>query len=249
MVLALPVVATLLSFYYNASAFWSVLLFFGLLAVYLALRSPQHVGKALLFSLVTAVPAIVMIDYIAHLNGQWLIPNSILPYRFLHYVTLEVVVWAVLNFFTVTMFYKHFFDKRRNGFYWYPRQRHILIFGVGLVLFFFTTLFADPHALHLPYFYLLFGIGTILLPIAFEFVGHRKLIPKFIFTGTYFFYLSFLYEVTALKLHWWSFPSPQFIGYVSVLNVSFPLEEFIFWLMLLSMAILVFFVKFENSES
>ena len=52
--------------------------------------------------------------------------------------------------------------------------------------------------------------------------------------AAYFFYLTLVYELTALTLGWWSFPSSQFIGWVEIAGIRFPFEEFFFWLVLFS---------------
>ena len=79
-------------------------------------------------------------------------------------------------------------------------------------------------------------------------MNHPKMNVKFFKTAAYFFYLTFIYEVTALQLGWWDFPSTNFIGWVSIFNVRFPLEELIFWLFLFAMAILTYYEYFADDE-
>jgi len=55
-------------------------------------------------------------------------------------------------------------------------------------------------------------------------------------------------KVTALQLGWWDFPGSNFIGWVSIFNIRFPLEELIFWLFLFAMAILTYYEFFDDDE-
>lgn len=65
----------------------------------------------------------------------------------------------------------------------------------------------------------------------------------------YFFFFSLVYELTALTLGQWSFPAEnQFIGFVEFLGLRFPLEEFIFWIMLGTSATLVLYEFFNDDR-
>jgi hypothetical protein len=247
-VLLCPLFASFVSFGLNVGAFVSILLFFGLPALYISARNYAYIQKAFVFALCTSIPAIVIIDYIAHVSGQWLIPHSILPWRLFGYVTIEVVLWAFLNFYAVILFYEFFLSHHHTKRVWNHRGKYLLLFVLGISVLFLTLFFAYPTALTIPYFYLLFGTFTVLLPIIKELSDHPKLISNFFVTAVYFFYLSFLYEITALKLDWWRFPSEEFIGKVTLLNVSFPFEELLFWLFLFAMAVLTFYEHYTGNE-
>ena len=64
--------------------------------------------------------------------------------------------------------------------------------------------------------------------------------------AAFFLFYSLLYEITAMKLGWWSFPG-EYIGLVTILE-TFPIEEFIFWILLFAMAVLTFFEYTEDDE-
>ena len=84
-----PIFGTILSFVLNINAFTSVLIFFGLPSFYLTLKLPRFAIRAGVFSLLVSFPFIIIIDYIAHLTNQWIIPSSVLP-RIFEYVTIAV---------------------------------------------------------------------------------------------------------------------------------------------------------------
>ncbi len=93
--------------------------------------------------------------------------------------------------------------------------------------------------------------GTILLiiPLLIVLFIYPKLSSKFFKTGVYFFLMAMIYELTALKLGWWHFPrETKFIGWVSILGLQFPFEEFFFWMILCAMAILSYYEFFADDR-
>lgn len=244
--ISFPIIASAVSFLFNVNAFTSIFLFFGLPSLYLSLKGKEFMKGAIIFSSVAAIPMIVIIDYIAHVSEQWVIPSSILPYRLFGIVSIEVVVWAVLNVYCVVMFHKYFFDRQAMKGLWPSRMNY----GLSLILLLFTvfiTLYVySPSSLHIPYFYLLFGTVLILIPVVLWFRAHPESISGLAKTGAYFFILTLAYEITALSLRWWDFPGTAFIGWVSIFSTRFPLEELVFWITLLAMAVVAHFKFFYD---
>lgn len=247
LLLIYPILGVISSHLLNINAFGSVMVFFGLPSLYLTIRAVKYAKRSFLFSVAISVPSIIIIDYIAHLTGQWIIPNSILP-RIFEYVSIEVIVWAVLNFYFVIMFYEYFLHHHFTKTLWSPRFKYLFIFALfSLILFMFAYYFT-PSYLHVPYYYLLFGITLFFIPTLLQLFSYPKFLSKFFETAAYFFYLSFIYEITALQLGWWSFPGVQFIGWVSILNIKFPVEELMFWFLLFAMCVLTFYEYFDDEE-
>lgn len=247
LLLIYPIIGATVSHLLNINAFGSVLVFFGIPSLYLTIRGVKFFKRAITFSVLVSVPLIIIIDYIAHLTGQWLIPNSILP-RLFQYVSIEVIVWAVLNLYFVIMFYEYFLHNHYIKRLFYPQMKYffIVIYSLFILFLFLYKLF--PGFLHIPFFYLFFGIFLILIPVILQFFKYPKFILKFFETAAYFFYLTLTYEITALQLGWWNFPGEQFIGWVSIFNIKFPLEELLFWLILFAMAILTYYEFFDDGE-
>lgn len=245
--LVYPIIGAIISHLLNINAFGSVIVFFGLPSVYLTIRGAKFSKRAIIFSLLSSVFMIIIIDYISHLNGQWIIPNSILP-RLFQYVTIEVIVWAILNVYFVVMFYEYFLHHHFTKELLFPRMKYFFIACLLLfVLFLFIYNFL-PNLFYIPYFYFLFGTVLILIPTSVQLLRYPKFVAKFFETAAYFFYLTFTYEITALQLGWWDFPGHQFIGWVTISNIKFPIEELIFWIFLFAMAILAYYEFFDDRE-
>ncbi|MBI5139354.1 hypothetical protein HZA26_01965 [Candidatus Nomurabacteria bacterium] len=241
-----PIFGAIISHLLNINAFGSVIVFFGIPSLYLTFKEKRHIKRAALFSLL-AVPIMIIVDYIAHLNDQWIIPNSVLP-RIFEYVTIEVILWAVFHFYFVIMFYEHFLHHHFTKNLWSQKIRYLITLCIFSFSIFLTLYSFFPASLQIEYFYLWVGIILILIPIILQLFSHPKFISKFFETAAYFFYLTLTYEITALQLGWWDFPGKQFIGWIYISNIKFPLEELIFWLMLTAMAILTYYEYFEEEE-
>ncbi len=248
--IGLPPLATAISLAVDANYFWAILLFLGLPSLYLSLRSPRHVPKTALFALVASLPAILVIDYIGQTMQQWVIVQSILPLRLFGVTQIEQLLWAFLNFYAVVIFYKHFLDRRRSGEIVGPRWNELLLIDVAFIVPFGLLLTFNQTMLRVPYYYLVFGLLFIGVPAVFELLLRPRLAGKFLKTAAYFFYLSLAFELTALSLDCcWQFASSQYIGWVSILDIRFPLEELLFWMTLFALAILAIYEKFDEDEA
>lgn len=244
-----PLVAAGSAFSFPVNAFLSPLLFYGVPAILLSFRRPRFIKKALVFSLFS-IPFIVVVDYIAELTGTWLwpIPDTVFSHKVFDYVSFEVIIWVFLHFYIVVLFYEYFFDKHVVDKLWYPKSNKALLLALAIFSVFLVTLLFYPVALVIPHWYLIFGSILILPPILFEEFKFPKVFFKIIKAATYFIYINFVYEVVALKIGWWSFPSEEFIGWVSFLGTNFPFEEFFFWIILFTLAILSYYEYFFDNE-
>ncbi len=245
-ILLWPIVAVILSFFLQANTLVSTLLFFGVPALYLSFMNQRCIRMAGMFSLLFSIPFAIMLDYIMEITGGWYIATSVFdPYRIFGYVTIEQLIWLFLYVYLVAMFYETFLDKKCTHKLSYPKLKYLIIvlyilFGAFLILH-----LTKHEILEIDYFYLKFGIVLGLLPLLFAFLRLPDMYSAFFVTGAYFFYLSFLYEVTALLLGQWSFPAAnQFIGFIKIGTIAFPLEEFIFWILLGAIAVLSYYRVF-----
>lgn len=245
LILLWPIVASLISFLIKTNAFGSIIIFEAIPAIYLSIRAPQYIRKSLIFSTLF-IPVIIIIDYVAHLNGQWLIPDSVLPYRLFGLVTLEVIFWTYCLAYLTIIFYEYFFERHLEKSLWHRRLKYLFAATIICFAIFLFYLIFLPKSLIIDYFYFKMGLVLILIPLILGLFRYSKLAAKIFKTGAYFFYLTFLYEVSALKLGWWDFPSDKFVGLLYVFGVRFPFEEFFFWLMLCAMAVLVYYEYFDD---
>ncbi len=245
-----PVAAVAISLIYGVSAFWSPFLFYGPLAILLSFCHRKYVARTALISLL-GLPLMIVVDYIAEVTGTWLwpLPASIFPFTLFNYVSVEVLIWIYFHFFLVILFYEYFFDHHKKIKPAFTFRSSLFLRGVLVIFAVFVLLYLFfPSFVHIPYWYLIFGSLLLLPPIVLEEMRYPKVFLKIFKAGMYFLYLNLLYELTAIKLGWWSFPSGQFIGQVSFFGIQFPFEEFFFWIVIFTMAILSFYEYFFDDE-
>src|SRR5882672_11159816 len=95
--------ATLATILGRADLLTSVLMFFGLPATYLALREPHLLRRCLPFALTISVPLSLFFDTLAAINGAWVVPKSILQFRFFGVASVEVYLFGLLWTLFATM--------------------------------------------------------------------------------------------------------------------------------------------------
>lgn len=242
-----PVLASVLSFLFNLNFAWSVFLFFGLPSIHLSFLLPKSIKKTLWFSLLVAIPLALIVDHIAHLTSIWHVP-TIFPFRIFGQVTVEDVVWGILLAYYTIMFYEYFYDAHRDRKLLRPKMKICLSIIAIMFVVFLIVLYSAPNLLDIPFFYFWFGTILFFLPVAVEFWRKPKLVEKFLPTAVYFFYVSFVYEVTALKLGWWTFPGNEVLGWVTFLGERFPFEELFFWFVITAMTILSYYEFYDDDE-
>lgn len=242
-----PLLASLLSFWMRADYYISLFLFFLFPALYLFYRNKKRIKKILLFSLSLLLIAVVL-DYICDITGIWVVSHSIINYRILGQVSFENILWLPLYAILVVAYYEYFYEFNDKDTLYKPRLKYLYaIFGVCLLIF-LAIYFINKDWLYIQYFYLKFGIILVLLPMTLIFFRSPYLFAKFAKTGLYFFYLSLIYELTALYLNWWSFPGRGVIGQITIDRIMFPVEELFFWIIFGSVAGLAIYEFFDDDE-
>lgn len=227
-----------------------MLLFFGVPSAYLAWRNPSFIARSALFAAVTSVPLAVIIDYVMETTRGWLLPTSIFgEFRLLGAVVVDQILWVFLWIFFIVMFYETLLEKHRAGKTVDPHLKTwALLLAAGSALFLGLYL-SSPSTLAIDYFYLKLGILGAVLPTLVVIARLPTRAGPFFIAGAYFFALSFLYEMVALHLGQWFWPAEnQFIGFVEMFGIRFPVEELLFWMMLGAVATLALYQQFAHHE-
>ena len=64
----------------------------------------------------------------------------------------------------------------------------------------------------------------------------------------YFVALGLSQELTGLRLKYWSFPGTHYIGWVTIINYKFPMEELLFWIIIFSTCVLCYFEFMDDNH-
>jgi hypothetical protein len=239
--------AALLSLTFRTTYFLSTILFYWIPAIWLSLRTKQHVTKALVFSLIFSLPLGFIIDYIAILDEAWFVPTTIFPVQFLGVVSIEEIFWGFSLIYYIILYYIHFYDREKRGVL-NKRMRGLIFLLVTLLAGFFSLFYVRKDLLVIPYAYFWIGTLFLLLPTVFFLVRYPKLLPKYFKTAVFFFFLAVLFEFTGLELQHWTFPGSNFIGWVTFFGNKMPVEEFFFWFVVGTTGILSYYEFFDDDR-
>lgn len=242
-----PIFATIISLVFKTTFLTSTLLYFGIPAVYLSLRNAHAIKKSLTFSLFGGIIATLIIDYLAMINNSWFVPNTVFPIRLFSLVPIEDLIWGILLVYNIIMFYEHLLDKGKHDL----KDTNLKYFISILIFFsivFFLIYFIRRELFNISYFYIKAGIIIVLFPIISFLSFFPRLLSKFVKTGAYFFAQAIMFELTGLKLNHWGFKGNNFIGWIEILKLRFPLEEFVFWMVLFSTCVLSYYEFFDDDR-
>jgi len=240
-----PIIAAISSLFTRPPAIMSIVLFLIIPSIYLSFKGKIYIKKVLYFSVLISILTMIFIDYIAHFTGDWLIPSTIFSFKILGLVPIENIFWAFFSVYFILIFYEYFINKHKDKKVINPKMIYLFSAILFIFIIFLFFLFNNPSFLNIPYFYFWWGLILMALPVSLIFFIKTRTIAKSFVVFAYFFYMHFIYEITALKVGWWSFPG-KYIGSVSLFGVSFPIEELFFWFILFALAVLTYYEFFND---
>ncbi len=245
MILLWPIIAAILSMIFKVKFFFGIFLFLIIPSIYLSLKQKKYVAKTALFS-AAGLFVFIAIDYIAVTMSQWYFPHSILPYRLFGKVALEGVLWMFAWVYFIIMYYEYFLEKKCAPRLYYPAFKFMFIGFLAILATFLIVKQINESFLHIPYFYLVFGIFLGLIPLVCVLLRFPNLFTDFAKAAVYFAFFGLVWELTGVPLGHWSFPGTQFIGWVKLFGVRFPFEELFVWILLGAMAVLSWYEFFDE---
>lgn len=240
-VLVIISLAPAISFKFNVRPLVSAVFFFILPSLYLFLCNPRPLKRILLASLLFGTIFAFPFDFLSLFNKAWSEPTEQLVFKIkiLNVMPIDHFIWFFFWVFLIVVFYEHFIERDKSdkisaNYYKYGILP-MAVATAGMLLAFFIK----PTLLSLDYAYLFLGFLT-LIPFVFLTFRRPVLLSKFLKVAPFFFFLYFLFELTALKLGQWNYPG-RYIGQVNFFGVVFPFEEFFFWILMSSTIILSYY--------
>ena len=107
-----PLFAAAISYFFKVNYFTSIMLFFGLPAIYLSFRNKHAIIKSVIFSITFSL-LFTTGAYVAVHNGAWYVPNTVFPFRIFWGFAIEDLMIALFFSYLVVIFYEHFIDKSK----------------------------------------------------------------------------------------------------------------------------------------
>jgi len=242
----LLILIAFISWFFNLKAVIGGTIYTVIPSLYMFLRKKKNYKKIFLGTILLGTLAGMIYDSVAYLNKTWT-TDILIHWKFLGISPIDDIIGYTAMAFLIITFYEHFFDDEKN-------KKLSKNFSKGAMILSFVLLIVsaiiiiNPLLLKIPYPYLILSLIAIIFPIVFAII-HPKIIPKFLMTGAYFFFVWFLAEMVALnaKTNGWAFPG-QYIGLVTVFGVTFPFEELFFWMMWYAITVISYYEFFIDDQ-
>jgi hypothetical protein len=241
-----PIFSAVFSVVINANYLTSILLFFGLPAIWLSYRTPQMITRTLLYAAIFTIPFGIIVDYIVTIDYGWYVPKTLFP-LILGVVPVEDIIFVLLLVYAIIMFFEHLIHHGKHKIL-SNSMKYLILLITTIVILFSLILVTKPKFLELPYSYLWTGIIFIIIPFVIYILKFPRMISKFVIVGSYFFMTALIFELVALNLNQWTFPGNNFIGFISIFGYSFPIEELLFFMVFFSSGMLAWYEFYDDKK-
>src|SRR3989338_4848211 len=225
----------------------SALLFFITPTLYLFLRKGKPIKRVLAGSVLIGILIGFVFNIILSANNAWNEVSSqlLFNYRIFGFWPVDEPIWFFFWVLFIIVFYEHFYERERGGRI-SRRLKYLTVpFSIILILVLWGF-YLNSSFLNIRYAYFILASPSV-IPIAYVIKKRPYLTPKFFKTGIFFFVLYLIYELTAVKLDQWYFPG-EYVGWVNLAGIRFPLEELLFWMMLSSFTVLSLYEGFVDDD-
>jgi hypothetical protein len=240
-----PILALIITIFCKTNLLESTLLFFGVPSLYLIIRDPNILKKSFIFSFIFFLAMCPFLDALGTLDKAWSIP-TIFHFKFFGISTVENYIFGFFWILIATLFYEHFFEKGKWKEKISKNIRYLIAIAIFLISVLTVFFFYNLQLLTITYFYLWASLIFVLPPLILFLYLHPKFLRNFLLLSIYFFFLLFLFEIGALHNAQWAFPGRHFIGFVEIFNYKFPIEEFVFWMILCTPSLICYYEFFAD---
>ncbi len=234
--------------YFKAIFLTSTIVFFAIPAFYLFIRKPKQL-KRLGATLATGVITLFIVDLLAEFNKAWSwAPQNqlVFPNKIFGLVPIDVLIWYVFWISFTIIYYEHFFEHERSE-KMSKRFKKAAIFALILFVLVVGIFLTAPSLLQWHYAYLAIGFMGA-LPFFYVIFKDPHMVGKLLKADVFNIFLFLSFELTALKLNQWRFPG-QYIGTIQLFGLTFPFEEFTFWIVWGTPIMLSYYELFIDDEN
>lgn len=213
--------------------------------IYLSMREKKDWIKILALVFVIGFIVGFPFTFLGELTNAWAIHVSKEKLFGVFYFPI-VIAWMLMVALTV-IFYQHFYINTQNlkkglskRFKKVTITLSVISFIVTLVCLYLPSFFTEKYS------YLIIG-SVNLIPFLVYSIKRPKYILRITQLMFYFFLIYLSIEFVGLNLNWWTFEG-SYIGFVKLLGISFPIEEFVYWMILFSASIICCYESFFNTK-
>ncbi len=214
----------------HGSFLTSIVLYFVVPSMYLAITKREVLLHALAAAM-CSVPCVTFFDYLAYINRAWSV-QTVFDWRLFNMIPIEDYLFTAFACFAAVAAYRVF-----------QALAKVTPVNINAVMRFFLAacvascalvLLSEvaPGFVRIRFYYAWLDLTVFVVPVAAFLLRNPSFFNRFVRAAPFVFVLMFVYEITALKLGMWSFPSTDYIFSWNLLGVRFPIEEMLAWMVL-----------------
>ncbi len=152
-------------------------------------------------------------------------------FKIISVVPIEAILWVFLLTYLIIAWYHYFYQLPTPRLMGY-RMKYVLIAAASVTLWAFCVSILHIGAFSSEYFYLKSGTMFILLPLIAFVCFYPRILSRTLQILPYFFSIGLTNLLVSLQKNHWSYPGTHFIGFMQLGSYRFPIEEFVFWIVL-----------------
>lgn len=204
------------------------LLFMLLPVAYLGIREAKPWKALIGASFILGFLLGFFFDFIQMYNQAWSVDRLAIPWKILDVMPIDNAIGYFLMTLFTLVFYEHFFTRRRDVLL--PRRFYkVAVIVTAVVTIMLVIAVVDITLLTIPYPYIVGGLAAATLTIVAA-LRRQKLLGSLTSMSVFFFFVWLLAEIVAVVTGGWTYPGTQYLGWVSIGEIHFPIEELLFWM-------------------
>jgi hypothetical protein len=211
--------------------------------VYLGMRKKKNWSKIAVATVVFGGLFAFIFDFLAEYTHAWTTVSILFP-KVIGGTIDNMGGFLMMTVLTV-VFYEHFVATEKD-----PHLSRNLKYAVLPGLFILVAMLAaykyKPDLLQVRYPYVVLGILAVIPTVAIA-LFKPKIFQRMLSCSVYFFVLYLVIELFAVGNRYWIYDG-EYIGWVSLVNLHFPLEELFFWMLLYSSTLIAYYELFVDTE-
>lgn len=240
----MPVISGVLTLLLPLNLMAATLLFFGPPILYLSLRRQDMVLRTLVYS--TAIMTIsILSDYLAEQDRSW-VSTTMFDFRVAGVVPIEALIWLFMFTYLIVAFNQYFFDSEDHPVV--GKRMPIVFITAGVVLAWACLTAVWNLHFTVDYFYIKFGLLFLLLPLIIFLMMYPRYRRRLALMVPYFFVIGMMNLLISLHKDHWAYPGEHYIGWMQLGPYGFPVEEFVFWIILYAPFLISQFELFNNDN-
>lgn len=205
--------------------------------LYLSLRDKKNWKKIIIAVIVFDI-LFESFDFIAEYTRAWTVTSLVFPVKLFGVLPLDNILGHMSIVLYTIVFYDHFLNKPSKKIS--KNVKYPLVIGFIFIILAALVYFYNPDLMRIKYPFLILGTLAIIPAIKLAYL-RPSVFFKMSIAGIYFFFYYLSIELMANAYKYWIYTGNNYVGWVSFFGLTFPFEEFFFWVIFYGPTIIAYY--------